>query len=84
METLTKIIKKFKNHLSVVKIKSKYLIEENSSFQPVSVKNVESVIKNIPSNKTSGGDIPIQMLKQSGFTYHILTDCINDVIITKA
>ena len=60
METLTKIIKKFKNHLSVVKIKSKYLIEENSSFQPVSVKDVESVIKNIPSNKTSGGD---------GYTY---------------
>ena len=56
------------------------MIKEKFSFQPVSVKDVENVIKNIPSDKTSGGDIPIQMLKQSGFTYQILTDCINDAI----
>ena len=55
-ETLTKIIKKFKNHPSIVKIKNKYLIKEKSSFQPVSVKDVENVIKNIPSSKASGGD----------------------------
>ena len=79
-ETLTKIIKKFKNHPSIVKIKSKYLIKEKFSFQPVSVKDLENVIKNIPSNKASGGYIPVQILKQSGFTYQILTDCINDAI----
>ena len=79
-EALTKIIKKFKNHPSIVKIKNKYLIKEKFSLQPVSVKDVENVIKNIPSNKASGGDIPIQILKQSGFTYQILTDCINDAI----
>ena len=77
-ETLTKIIKKFKNHSSIVKIKSKYLIPEKFSFQSVSVKDVENVVKNISSNKSSGVDIPIQILKQSGFTYQILTDCIND------
>ena len=70
-ETLTKIIKKFKNHPSIVKIKNKYLIKEKFSLQPVSVKDVENVIKNIPSNKASGGDIPIQILKQSGFTYQL-------------
>ena len=69
-----------KNHRSIVKIKNKYLIKEKFSFQPVSVKDVENVIKNVPSNKASGGDIPIQILKQSGFTYQILTDCINDAI----
>ena len=79
-ETLTKIFKKFKIHPSIVKIKNKYLVKEKFSFQPVSVKDVENVIKNFPSDKTSGGDIPIQMLKQSGFTYQILTDCINDAI----
>ena len=79
-ETLTKIFKKFKNHPSIVKIKNKYLVKEKFSFQPVSVKDVENVIKNIPSDKTSGGDIPIQMFKRSGFTYQILTDCINDAI----
>ena len=79
-EILTKIIKKFKKHLSIVKIKNKYLIKEKFSFQPVYVKDVENVIKNISSDKASGGDIPIQILKQSGFTYQLLTDCINDAI----
>ena len=77
-KTLTKIIKKFQNHPSIVKIKYRYLIQEKISFQAVSVEDVENVIKNFASNKASGGDIPIH--KQSGFTYQILTDCINDAI----
>ena len=56
------------------------MIKDDFSFQPVSVKAVENVIKNIPSNKASGIDIPVQILKQSRFTYQILTDCINDAI----
>ena len=77
---MTKTIKKSKNHPIIVKIKNKYLIKEKLSFQPISVKDVKNVIKNIPRNKASGGDIPIQILKQSEFTYQILTDCINDAI----
>ena len=56
------------------------MIKEKFSFLSVSVKDVENVIENIPSNKASGGDIPIQILKNSGFTYQILTNCINDAI----
>ena len=54
------------------------MIQEKLSFQPVFLQDVQNVIKNIPSNKASGGDIPIQILKQFGFTYQVLTDCIND------
>ena len=67
------------NHPSIVKIKTKYLIQE-TIFQPVSVKDFEKIIKNVPRNKASGGDTPIQKFKQSGFTFPILTDCINDAI----
>ena len=56
------------------------MIKEKFSFLSVSVKDVENFIKNIPSNKASGGDIPIQILKKSGLTYQILTNCINDAI----
>ena len=56
------------------------MIQEKSSFQQVSVKDAEKVIKNIPSNKASEGDIPIQILKQSRFTYQILADFISDTI----
>ena len=36
--------------------------------------------KNIPNNKTAGGEIPLHILKQSGFTYQMLTDCVNDAL----
>ena len=56
------------------------MIKEKIFFEPVSVTDVENDIKNIPDNKVSGGDMPIQILKQSGFSYQILTDYINDAI----
>ena len=80
-EKLTTIIKKFENHPSIMKIKSKYTIQEMFSVKPVTVKDVENIIKNIPKNKASGGEIPLNILKQSRFTYEMLTDCINDAIV---
>ena len=56
------------------------MIQEQFSFQLVSIKDVENIIKNVPTNEASGDDIPIQTLKQTGFTHQILTDCINDAI----
>ena len=38
------------------------------------------MLSKICGNKAPGGDIPLQILKQSGFTYSVLTDCINDAI----
>ena len=52
-----------------MKIKSKYAIQEKFSVKPVTVKDVENIIKNIPSNKASGEEIPLNILKQSGFIY---------------
>ena len=82
-ENLTAIIKKFENHPSIMKIKSKYVLQEKFSLKPVTVKDVEIIIKNMPNNKASGGEIPLNILKQSGITYKMLTDCINDAIITE-
>ena len=80
-EKLTTIIKKFENHPSIMKIKSKYAIQEKFSVKPVTAKDVENIIKNIPNNKASRGEIPLNILKQSRFTYEMLTDCINDAIV---
>ena len=80
-EKLTTIIKKFENHPSIMKIKSKYTIHEKFSIKPVTAKDVENIIKNMPNNKSSGGEIPLNILKQSRFTYKMLTDCINDAIV---
>ena len=79
-DQLTAIIKKFRNHPSIIKLKSKYNFQEKFSFKPVPVKYVESIIKNIPNNRAAGGEIPLHILKQSGFTYQMLTDCINGAL----
>ena len=79
-EQLTGIIKKFQNHPSIKKLKSKYNFQEKVSFKPVSVNYVESIIKNIPNNKAARGEIPLHILKQCGFTYQMVTDCINDAL----
>ena len=78
-ENLTTKIKKFENHPSIMNIKSKYAIR--FSVKPVTVKDVENIITNIPNNKRSGGEIPLNILKQSRLTYEILTDCINGAIV---
>ena len=79
-EKLTTIINKFETHPSIMKIKSKYAIQEKFSVKSVTVKDVENTIKNIPNIKASGGEIPVNILKQSRFTYEMLTDRINDAI----
>ena len=44
------------------------------------MKYVECIIKNIPNNRVAGGEIPLHILKQSGFTYQMLTDYINGAL----
>ena len=74
------LLKKFQNHPSIKKLKSKYNFQEKFSFKSVPVNYVESIIKNIPNNKAARGEIPLHILKQCGFTYQMLTDCINDAL----
>ena len=52
-----------------MKVKSKFNFQDKFSFKPVPVSYVESIIKNIPNNKAAGGEIPLRILKQCGFTY---------------
>ena len=44
------------------------------------VNYVKSIIKNIPNNKVARGEIPLHIIKQCGFTYQMLTDCINHTL----
>ena len=80
-DQLNNIIKKYKRYPSIKKIKSNYTIKQTFSFKPVIVKDIENNIKNIPTNKVTGGEIPLNVLKQSGFTYAMLRGCINDCLL---
>ena len=62
-DRFTAIIKKFQNHPSTKKLKSKYNFQGKFSFKLVPVNYVESIIKNIPNNKVAGREIPLHILK---------------------
>ena len=62
-DQLINIINKCKSHPSIKKIKSNCTIKQKFSFKPVTTKDIESVIKNVPTNKVTGGKIPLNILK---------------------
>ena len=74
------IIKKYNNHPSITIIKKKYKNINKFSFRPVTTDEVKKVIKDLKTNKSVGGEIPIQILKESEFTFECLKNCINHSI----
>ena len=67
----------FVNHPSIKTIKQNFNITSKFSFQPVSVNDVKQVIKDLKSNRSVGGDIPTNILKECNFTFSVLADCIS-------
>ena len=72
------IILHFSNHPSILKIKEKFQLNKRFSFQHVSETTVRKVVKNLPSDKVSAGEIPIKIPKESTFCFPELTNCINE------
>ena len=72
------IILNFPNHASILKIKEKFQLNKRFSFQHVSEATVRKVVKNLPSDKVSAGEIPIKILKESTFCFPELSNCINE------
>ena len=58
--------------------KEKVQLNKIFSFQHVSEATVRKVVKNLPSDKVSAGEIPIKILKESTFCFPELTNCINE------
>ena len=81
-DRMDNIIKRCKNHPSIKNIKAKFSSFRSFSFHPVLMEEVKKVIRGIKNNKSVGGEIPIQILKESEFTFEILTNCINKSIET--
>ena len=71
-----------KNHLSIRNIKANFNSVCIFSFQPVCVDDVKAFVQNLKNNKSVGGEIPIQISKESEFTFETLTNCINKSIET--
>ena len=71
-----------KKHPSTKKIKSKYNIVKPFSFRPVTLKDVLSVSFTLDDTKSSGGDIPLRILKANKIFPKVLCKWLNDSLET--
>ena len=81
-DRIDNIIKRHKNHPSSKNIKAKFNSVYSFAFHPVFMEEAKTVIRDIKDNKTVSSEIPIQLLKESEFTFEILTNCIYKSIKT--
>ena len=72
------IILNFSNHPSILIIEKKFQLNKIFSFQHVSEATVRKVVKNLPSDEASAGEIPIKTLKDSKFCLLEVTNCVNE------
>ena len=79
-DELQNIIKRFSNHPSIIKIKDKIKLNKKFSFQRVSEATVRKVVKNLPSDKATAGEIPNNILKNCENCFFGLINCINKAI----
>ena len=79
-DRIDNIIKPYKNHPSIKNIKAKFNSIRSFSFQPVFMDKVKTVTRDMKNNRYVGGEISIQILKESELTFEILTNCINKSI----
>ena len=69
---------KYKNHPSILKIKSKSSVQDLFSFKPVTEGEVQKLIMQLDNKKKTSGNIPTNLLKaSSSICGPIITRCIN-------
>ena len=68
-DSVDRIVQNFSLHPSIIKIKQNIKILKPFSFTPVTVETVKNIIYGLPQNKSVSGDIPLNVLRYSEFTF---------------
>ena len=79
-DSIDRIIDSFRFHRSIKNITRTYKITSKFSFKPVSEEFVKDIVNDLSSDKAGGGEIPMKVLKECDYSFHFLTNCINEVI----
>ena len=82
-DDIDNIVYKFRNHPSIIKIKERYKVKENFSFRLATTEEIKAIIRDLPTNKAAGGEIPVNVLKKSNFSFDELTICVNYALINR-
>ena len=64
-------------------IKNKFRKIAKFSYQQVMLVDVRKTTKDIRVDKSSSGDIPVDILKQCDLYFQALTNCINQCIVSE-
>ena len=73
-------ILKYQHHPSIKMIKKRFLDLPVFNFQAVSVADFKEIIMELKTDKALSGEIPVKLLKNCDFSFHALTNCINESI----
>ena len=73
-------ILKYQYHPGIKMIKKIFLDLPIFNFQAVSVADVKEIIMELKTDNTVSGEIPVNLLKDCDFSFHALTNCINESI----
>ena len=65
----------------MVKIKEQYKVKENFSLRLATAKEIKAIIRDVPTNKAAGGEVPVNILKKLNFYFDELTICVNYALI---
>ena len=83
-DSVDTIIDGFPFHPSIKNIKCNYIsnvtITSKFSFKPVSKEFVKNIVHDLSSNKAASGEIPLKILKECNFSFHFLTNFIDEAI----
>ena len=77
LDDIDNIVYKFRNRRSVVKIKEHYKVKSNFSFRLATTEEIKAIIRDLPTNRGAGSEIPVNILKKSNFSFDELTKCVN-------
>ena len=77
-DTIGNIILKYKNHPSIIKIKSTNIISKRFVFHEITTTETAKIINDLSCNKKSSGEIPTNLLKISNFIFPYITKSINN------
>ena len=80
MDEIKSLISKFKSRPSILNIKQNFNITAKFSIKEVSVHDIKTIINNISTNKASGEEISLQILKYADICFEELKIYVNNAI----